>query len=333
MSCGGKEAEQAVDNLKDLLTGAGGQGTGHEVNRRFWLSYEGLSSESFFRRKLFSVVLEISTAYNADDLERMERALERIIWVEPLVQSEPYLSIYETGLVLATIPIALTAASRFDFDRGYRIAQYCREVLIGKRNRREEMGLSYRADSECWYRLYNLLAELKWKGPADMRDRITSPENLICDYLKIERRCMQYMETSPSDNPDRDQNVLEALGWCGLQIIKMSARWCPQHVNVLIDGFNRTHGSVLTPEIGHFLEFRPLDAQNPWYWDFELYKWCVQGPGTPEEATLCNQWRLDATRNFAPKTDISRFLEGCERELAFFLGARGPGGTPREVQA
>jgi hypothetical protein len=323
--------ERAVDNLKDLLTEHGGQTAGHEADRRFWLSYEGLSSESFFRRKLHSLVNEIMTAYNADDLPRMERALERIIWVEPLVQTEPYLSLYETGLVLATIPIALAAANRFDFDRGYRIAQHCRDVLIGKRNRREEMGLAYRADSECWYRLYNLLAELKWKGPAEMRDRVTSPENLICDYLKIERRCLQYLEAQPSDYPDRDKNVLEALGWCGLQIIKMAARWCPQHVNVLIDGFNRTHGRVLAPEIGHFLEFKPTDAHNPLYWDFELYKWCVQGPGTPEEATLCNQWRLDAMRKLYGMAEATSFVDGCERELAFFLGPRN--GPIREVQA
>jgi hypothetical protein len=311
---------QKVDTNKDI-SAITGQENSPEANRRYWLSYEGLSSESYFRERLHASVADAWDAFNGGDPARIERNIERIAWVEPFVQTEPLLSFYETGLVMATLPVAYYASTVFDLDRGFKVAERCREVLIGKRNRRREMGLSYRPDSECWFRLYQVLAELKWKGGDEHRNQIVSPENLVCDYLKIERRCQQYFDGQPVPNPKENDRVLNALGWCGLQVIKMATRWCPQHVNVLIDDFNRTHGtSLLNQQAGHFLDSTPTDPRNPWYWDFELFKWCMFGPATRDEATLCHQWRLDSARAlYKDSLNLSNYLSYSNRELEFLL--------------
>jgi hypothetical protein len=310
----------------DTLQVENGQNTFHEANRQYWLAYEGLSSEAYFRQRLFALVNDSLFAQNAGDIERIENNLKRIAWVEPLVQAEPLLSFYETGLVMATLPLARLALDALDFDRAYKIAEQCREVLIGKRNRRREMGLGYRPDSECWFRVYTILGELKWKGPEEFRNRVVSPENLVCDYLKIERRCIQYLDGLPLKDDKLNKNVFHGLGIRGLQVIKMATRWCPQHVNVLIDDFNRTHGSLLTRQPGHFLDSSPTDPRNPWYWDFELYKWCALGPATADEATLCHQWRMDSARATYDFGDLSGVFAGYSKELEFLLA---PGNKAR----
>lgn len=301
--------EQTMDGQRDF----------HEANRQYWLSYEGLSSEAYFRQRLFALVNDSQVAFNAGDLNRIEDNLKRIAWVEPLVQAEPLLSFYETGLVMAIWPLAKMAVDRLNFDEAYQLAERCREVLIGKRNRRREMGLGYRPDSECWFRLYTLLAELKWKGPESDRNRVVSPENLVCDYLKIERRCIQYLDGLPLKDEKVNRNVYYGLGECGVQVIKMATRWCPQHVNVLIEDFNRTHGDLLARQPGHFLDSTPKDPRNPWYWDFELYKWCAMGPATPDEATLCHQWRVDSARASLDLGDLTGVFAAMNKELEFLL--------------
>jgi hypothetical protein len=297
-----------------------GQTTFHEANRQYWLAHEGLSSEAYFRERLFALVNDTNAAFNAGDIARIEDNLRRIAWVEPLVQAEPLLSFYETGLVQATLPLAFSALYAMEFDTAYELAARCREVLIGKRNRRREMGLGYRADSECWYRVYNILAELKWKGPDEWRNRVVSPENLVCDYLKIERRCLQYLDGLPLKDRTLNKIVFHGLGTCGMQVIKMATRWCPQHVGVLIEDFNKTHGDLLTKQPGHFLDFTPTDPRNPWYWEFELYKWCAMGPATPDEATLCHQWRMDSARSSWDLGDLGGIFTGFSKELEFLLG-------------
>jgi hypothetical protein len=308
------------NNLNGTSTLTDGQRDFHEANRQYWLSYEGLSSEAYFRQRLFALVNDSRAAYNSGDIARMEKNLERIAWVEPLVQAEPLLSFYETGLVMATLPLADWARDTLDIETAYNLAARCREVLIGKRNRRREMGLGYRPDSECWYKLYSLLANLKWKGLDEHRNRVVTPENLVCDYLKIERRCLKYLDGLPLNDRKENESVYDGLGWCGVQVIKMAARWCPQHVSVLIEDFNNTHGDLLRRQAGHFLDNTPTNARNPWYWDFELYKWCMFGPGTPDEAMLCHQWRLDSTRAvYSARVDLQGVFMGLNNELEFLL--------------
>src|SRR5205823_4755673 len=120
------------------------------------------------------------------DMARIERDLRRLAWVEPHVQHEPLLSYYESALANSSVAVAFWASGVFELDRGFSVAQRCYNVLIGKRNRRKAMNLPARPDSEAWSRLYTVLAELKWKGGNEQRNLVTSPDNLVCDYLKVE---------------------------------------------------------------------------------------------------------------------------------------------------
>lgn len=311
-----------MNNNSTCTTELSGRVTSHEDNRRYWLSYEGLTSEAYFWQRLVALFNDSWEAQQAGDVERMQVNMERISWVEPMVRTEPYTSMYETGLVMATLPLAYVAAGAFQLGKAYDIAQRCRSLLISKRNRRREMGLSYRPDSEAWYRLYSVLAEMKWKGSSDMRNSVTTPENLVCDYLKIERRCLQFLDGSPGITSVQSRAILFNLGCCGLNVIKMAMRWCPQHVKVLIEDFNETHGQVLAREPGHFVDSKPIDPRNPWYWDFELYKWCTLGPATRDEATLCYQWRTDSLRSSGQLVNLNAFSSGAARELEFLLDPR-----------
>jgi hypothetical protein len=250
----------------------------------------------------------------------MASSMRRLLAAEDFMLTEPFLSIFETGMVNAFIFVGHACADRVLLDAGYSLVQRCQELLNAKRERRDALSLPVRPDSECWYRTFGLLAELKWKGPAALRDRLMTPEHLIDEFNAVEQRCLSYLIEHPSQDASRDEKVKAGLGWYGLQVVKMAMTWCPKHKSEMIERFNEIHGDILRLETGHFMLHRSDNASNPWYWDFELFKWCVSGPATPDEAELCSQWRLDAARTSGMPADfLLAFRNASDRELPFLL--------------
>lgn len=289
-------------------------------DHQYWASNEGLTSELRFHNKLYYLVNSIGVAYRTHNLPDLTTTLRRLLYVDDYVIAEPFLSIYETGLVNATLFIAHACADRHLLDEGYRVVEQCQSLLEAKRERRSELGLPPRPDSECWYRSFGLLAELKWKGSSQQRDRLISPEQLVSEFNTVEQRCLDYLRSNPSQDPNRDERVKAGLGWYGLQVIKMVITWCPQLRDPMVERFNRIHGDILKLETGHFLAHRPAQQTNPWYWDLELFKWCICGPGSQDEAALCHQWRIDSARTTGLPADVlMAYRSASDRELQFLL--------------
>ena len=65
---------------------------------------------------------------------------------------------------------------------------------------------------------------------------------------------------------------------------------------------------------------KPLAANSPWYWDHELFKWCILGPGTEDEASLCHQWRLDSARaKSEQEMNLESYRDCTGKELDYLL--------------
>jgi hypothetical protein len=267
-----------------------------QTDEDFWLASEGTTSERQFGNKLLHLAGVVQRSYEQNDLDGMCDAVRRLLWVRDLIEGEPFVSVYTSGLVLSLLHVGHACADGYLLDEGYTIVRRCIELLGAKRRYRETFSMSPRADSECWYRVYELLAELKWKGGEEHLNDVMLTDQLFAEYESVERRCLDYMRQNPSSDPTRDRRVKEALGWCRLQMIKMGLRWFPDGVPEMIDRFNKIHGTRFTAEAGDFLAGRTADSKNPWFWDLELFKWCLRGPATPDEAFMCHQWRLDAMR-------------------------------------
>jgi hypothetical protein len=268
-----------------------------QSDEEYWLSNEGLTSERQFHNKLMFLVNAIQFSYERNDIDGICDAVRRMLWVREQVMQEPFLSSYVTGLVLSLLSVGHACSDSYQVEDGYRIANQCAILLTAKRLYRAAAQLPARPDSECYYRLYELVAELKWKGGEELLGAFSTPDELISEYKVVEQRCLDYLRQTPSNDQTRNTRVKEALGWCRLQMAKMAIRWCPEYCAELIEDFNKIHGTRLTAEPGAFMTGQCTDAKNPWFWDLELFKWCTLGPATPDEAFMCHQWRLDAMRS------------------------------------
>jgi len=267
-----------------------------QSDEEYWLSHEGLTSESRFREKLSYLVSLLSTAYFASDIDAVCDAFRRMLWVHESAEEEPLFSVYASGIVLAALSIGYACADLGLIENGYSVAERCITLLHCKQTRRAAERLPERPDSECWFRLYALLAELKWRGPQSLCDRVMTPSEVIDEFEATEQRCIDFLERTPSSDPTRNARVRESLAWGRLDVIKLAYAHCEDRVEALVGRFNKLYGNKLATEVGHFLANKPCDKDSPWYWDLELFKWCVCGPATPDEAILCYQWRLDASR-------------------------------------
>lgn len=306
--------------------GAPTQRKGEERDHKsYWFSNEGLTSELRFHSKVYFLASSVAAGYRKNDLEGMGNAINRLLWVEDHIHVEPFLSIYDSGLVSSLLYIVHACADRYQLEEGYTIAKGCRATLVSKRRRRSELGLPFRADSECWYRFFEAVAELKWKGNKLQRNHLMAPEELIEEYLEVETRCLKNLANSPSKDLKRNARHLSDLGWCLLQIIKMAIRWCPDQHAYLVQRFNNNHGNILALKTGQFIAGKPVSPDNPWYWDHELFKWCILGPATEDEASLCHQWRLDAMRADGTKeVSLEAYRYGTGNELTYLLNIQNP---------
>ncbi|GEM_PF-3249346 len=286
------------------------------TDEEYWLSNEGLSCERQFHSKLCYLVRMLAAAYHQSDIDGMCDAVRRLLWVDERIAEEPFQSIYVTGLVLGLLSVARACSDHYMIADGYAMAENCALLLEAKRDRRAALGLSPRPDSECWYTLYGLVAELKWKGTESDRARTLAPEQIIGEFQTVEKRCLDYLAANPSADPSRNNRVKRNLAWNRLQLIKMAFRWLPGEVKGLISRFNEIHDTGLSPEVGHFQRPQPGHRDDPWYWDLELFKWCVHGPASVDEALLCHQWRLDAMRSRRnPDGSLAAYERSTVREV------------------
>lgn len=287
-----------------------------QTDEEYWQGNEGLTCERQFHTKLYYLVNMLGAAYQQSDIDGMCDAVRRMLWVDERVVDEPLQSIYVTGLVLGLLNVAHACSDHYMIADGYVIAEHCAELLKAKRERRAAAGLFQKPDSECWYTLYGLVAELKWKGIENDRARLLSPEQIIAEFESVEKRSLDYLAANPSADPSRNKRIKRNLAWNRLQLIKMAFRWLPEKVDPLISRFNEIHNSGLSPEVGHFQRPQPGHRDDPWYWDLELFKWCAKGPASVDEALLCHQWRLDAMRSRrTPDGSLAAYERSTVREV------------------
>lgn len=311
---------QAVDSALATLVDTTQTEAQLQADTEFWTGNEGLSSELRFQNRLALSAAEVHFAYKNNQIADMRSAFQRLIWpIEHLIE-EPLLSIFDSAITQSAFYASQALSDRFLLDACYLVCENSCDVLTDKRVRRNLLSLPYRPDSESWLRLFISLASLKWKGTDKQRDLVFSVEDIVSAYCRTASTMLINLEQIPSQQRDRNRLAQELIGWCGLEVLKMCLRWSPLNTNDLITYLNTILGEIFSPQPGHFMRGRFPREHAKLYWDFELFKWCVTGPGTQDEALLCYQWRLDSVR--AGNTDneeYSAFILGAQRELEFLL--------------
>lgn len=291
----------------------------------FWSTHEGLASEVEFHNRLNFVIGELTRAYQQLDLATLQSRIERLLWLEPVLDNEGMISVYETAYVLGCLPVAHLCSDYFMFDPGYMIIEASIEVLEAKRARRAAIGAQARPDSEAWYRVFEILAVHKWKGHDNDRNRLQSVETLVTSFLEVEKRCLDYVASHPVPDAERHSKVKNDLGWVLLQVVKAALRHSHELGRELVSHFNTVHGQILELEVGHFMRFASTQRVDPWYWDFELFKACTYGPVSDDEANLCYQWRLDSMRRNERRDEVLRsFRLGAKNELEIWTSQVQP---------
>jgi len=144
--------------------------------------------------------------------------------------------------------------------------------------------------------MLNLVAELKWKGDESFIDRLMSPREIVDEYRMVVRRVLAQVKDQTAANLAQREMALEAVKWCGIQVIKMIYRWQPESVEEYIQEYNKSFDSALSCDLGNFLYGRPKQVGDPRYWDFEFFKICQSPEFDESEFLYCFQWRLDAAR-------------------------------------
>jgi hypothetical protein len=283
-----------------------------------WSDQDLLVSELRFHNQMALIVNHIHDAYATTRFSALGELYRRFEIPSRQVTAEPYSSLLDTSLAVACAYLASACADAFLIEEAYQLVEDGIALLHAKRARRERLSLPERRDSLAWLRLHLVLAQLKWKGDAGSIERILSPTALVAafrQHLAYIKDCVQKQAGAPSQQPKELENL---LGWFGVNAIKMALRWVPADYRRLIEEFNAHYGPVLAPEAGAFTTAPAPQHHAAWFWDLELFKWYLAGPGTEDEALLCYQWRLDSLRATGSDHYVScAFVTSAEAELEF----------------
>ena len=91
------------------------------------------------------------------------------------------------------------------------------------------------------------------------------------------------------------KDFVDALKTTGFSVLKMSARYMPEKLPLMVDEYNSRWDAYLTVEDGHFLTIAPHKEKSRCYWDFEISKRWISGNLTLEELDYCHEHLVEAS--------------------------------------
>lgn len=259
---------------------------------------------------------EAMHAYNANDMKKLFGLLSDFARIRPAAHDEKLSGYYDSQLAYVTLLTGRACADRYNVDGAYSVCERVHSLLVAKRNRQRVHGAELHADSQVWYHLLNLIAELKWKGTKEQLDRLMTPREIVEEYRLVVRRIKAQLDEALNTEEARKAAKLDAVQWCGIQVIKMIYHWQPESAPEYISEYNRTFGASFSFDAGSFLNSRPKHIDDPRYWDFEFFKICQSGGFEESDYLYCFQWRLDAVRSGRrDESALRSFRLGAELEL------------------
>lgn len=231
-----------------------------------------------FKHECNQLLADCTVAFRANDYAGMCRVMDILDEVAPLIRDEPFISTYEYTYSLVGLLIGITLANAGEHKEAFLIADYVHARWQIGRARREALGIHHVHHTEVRYTLLNLLGDLKWRCEEGYRDRVLTPQEMAEEWEQCAQRCFAYASENFGEDSQRTQDIITALGWSGVEVIKTATRYLPPStVATLITKFNRLFGNKLAATAWHFRDKLPMfDQDSPWYWDYELCKVYLQ---------------------------------------------------------
>lgn len=226
-----------------------------------------------FKHECNQLLADCTVAFRANDYSGMCRVMDILDEVAPLVRDEPFISTYEYTYSLVGLLIGITLANAGYHEDAFLIADYVDARWQIAKARRAALGIHHVHHTEVRYTLLNLLGDLKWRCDAEYRDRVMTPAEMAEEWEQCAERCFSYANENFGTDSQRTKDIIHALGWSGVEVIKTATRFlAPAAAMKLIGKFNRLFGNKLAASPWYFRNKPALDEDCAWYWDYELCK-------------------------------------------------------------
>lgn len=283
----------------------------------FWAAQgEALSSEPQFREVMNRLLESARGKVVAGNLTGAKRDYDYFRWADIHCCREPMASTFDYGTCLFLSLAADAALAEGDYYESLAQVEHISAVLQEGDERRRWLGEKPRHNTEVRIQALRLLAELKWlRGLHDpqIRDRLSTPEQMLADLQQYQLRVRQRTQMDPS-SPE-SAHLVENVGWCGLSVLKVALRWLGQEELVpAIAAFNRVHGTMLTLE--HGSTAKGGGVEDIWMWEWELAKAYCSGRLSPDMLDEI-QWNC-VSLAAGCKMDLACYLRGLQREATLY---------------
>jgi len=288
---------------------------------KFWVE-EAFADEDALRSYAGVIVDEVQKLCQDWDIDGVEGWLAVYRCAEPRCREEPLATAYEHSLLLITLSIASTHAAMGSFDTMYLLAEQILQLLSAGDERRAKLGLKSRGNSEIRYHVCGILAEAKWQGAEQDRNRVMSVEDVAATFRQIADKVLSHIRK----NPDYDDGrITEALSIMGVDVAAMLFRWLhktnPSLVGSFVGWCNDRLEMCLAGEPGQCLT-DTQQVESAGYWTYELVKMHFTRSLTKDALDYCHSKRLGSALSILSQPRHLTGLYGAwERQYNLMLAS------------
>lgn len=273
--------------------------SGDNLDRGFWTAWSSSPEldRARLREGIMGLTQRLDQAVREDDWETVRDCRMLYSLGEPYCAEEPYRSEYEYGKAMMSGFVAVAHCSDCNYKSALDEAGSVLQLLAAGDARREELGLPAQTNYSPRVVAYHALGSVKWLGPAELRDEVLAPDDLIDDLAHVSDGAHQAIATGQAPQNINKRVVLDGLALAEIEVCKAAVRWCPTKVGSTVARFNRRYGTHLAAATGDFRRHGAPEALSAYYWDFELAKLYLTGKFTPEEVYMCMELRAASARD------------------------------------
>lgn len=217
--------------------------------------------------------------------------------LEPYCLIDPLAMYYDSGLLLFTCLYAEIAALGRNWDGAYECCEAVLDHIPGVIERIAKSQPKVPTYNEVRWLALRTLADVKWQADEADRDRLSTPEQIVSQFLEINEMVMPKLQTADYYDEEDNQNTIDSIKLCHFNILKMSFRFLPIETTVgLIMRYNKQCDEpVLALREGAWrgseTETKPLR-----YFDFEIAKSFMEDKLSIQDLDYLHGLRND-TRN------------------------------------
>jgi hypothetical protein len=249
--------------------------------------------------------------YRERDLDGLHDILGKYTTLLERFDDEPQLSTLETATAQCILLLATTYLDNLNFNECLELCADVKDIMECKAARYVSREMKPRPDSLVWSRLVAILADAKWKGPADIRDRVLDLDAMVHTYERAEVNMRDGLARHPREKRTHNSHI-GSLACCGVQVIRALLRWQPADVSAVQQRFTARHGTILD------------DPKYPFFWDIRICHLYLSGCKDRQAYAVCfnNSRRAFSDTPFAVN-DLRAYDHSSVKELDYLVRTAG----------